>query len=449
MHKSPATFRSTLLLPFLAMALGSLALAQQPAERNYQFEDDTIEMLDLYRKEGDAPVKDYAKMLALLDDRLAKLKNKSGYDYAMLLEFKAKIFIEKGDYSKAIAPMEQGLALSDAATPTYLEERSTTDVSFFLAQLFFQESTTLKNTDAILALYNKSELYLTRWLKSTSKVNEEGLSFYASVLYAHATLDDKHIDKERITHALDLINQCMHLSAHPKDGLYLYKMACLQQLDRVAESAEVFELILKRKPENKEYWKQLASTYLQLEQPVRAIATLERAQALGLLNTPADNYSLFGIYFNEGQFEQAAELLEKGFRENSIENTEQTWELLASCYLQLNRDLKAIDALKRATKFYPKSGQLDFLIGQNYYSIKKLDEALPYLQRSVSKGGGNKPAQTYILMAYIAYELKKLDIALEAANKVITFPDGVKEGTRFKKAVLDAIEEREAKKNKM
>jgi len=107
--------------------------------------------------------------------------------------------------------------------------------------------------------------------------------------------------------------------------------------------------------------------------------------------------------------------------------------------------LKAIDALKRATKYFPKAGQLDFLIAQNYYSIKKLDEALPYLQSSVSKGGGTKPAQTYIFMAYIAFELKKLDLALDAANKAIALPDGVKEGTRFKKAVQDAINEREEK----
>jgi len=318
-----------------------------------------------------------------------------------------------------------------------------------LAQLFLQETVNIKDKAIVLKYYEKSEQYIERWYKTTPKPTEDGLQFYASLLYTRAIHDDAHIDKEKLNHCLTLIDQCMHMSARPKDGLYLYKMACLQQLNRTAESAEIFELLLKRKPENKEYWKQLAGTYIQLEQPARAIVTLERAQSLGLLNTPSDNYSLFGIYFNEGQFEQAAELLEKGFRENTIENSQLNWELLASCYQQLNRDFKAIDALKRATIFFPKSGQLDFLIGQNFYGMKKLDEALTFLQKSVSKGGGNKPAQTYLLMAYIAYELKKLDIALDAANKAVSYPDGVKEGARFKKAVQDAIEEREAKLKKM
>ena len=431
------------------MATATVVFAQQKAERNYQFEEDTIETLDLYRKESEAPTKNFAKMLELLDGRLAKLKDKAGYDYAMILEFKAKILIEKGEYGKSIEPMEQGLILSDAANPPYLEDRAANDVSLYLAQLYFQETASLKKSEEILAHYEKSEKYIDRWTKNSPKPTEDGLTFYASLLYARAIHDDKHIDKDRLVHALDLINQCMHISVRPRDSLYLYKMACLQQLERTSEAAEIFELLLKRKPENKEYWKQLASTYIQLEQPTRAIVTLERAQALGLVNTPADNYSLFGIYFNEGQLEKAAELLEKGFKENTIESTQANWELLASCYLQMNREFKAIDALKRATLFFPKAGQLDFLIAQNFYTLKRLDEALAALQKSVSKGGGTKPSQTYIFMAYIAYELKKFDIALDAANKAITFPDGVKEGTRFKKAVQDAIAEREEKKNKM
>lgn len=449
MIKLISTLQRTCLISALILTAATGTYAQQKAERNYQFEDATLETLELFRKENDAEKKDYNKIVGLLDDRLAKLTNKRGYDYAMLLEFKARTLVEKGDYAKATEPMEQGLILSDAQTPTYMDEKSAADVCYFLANLFYQEGVANKKASEQLALYDKAEKYIQRWINNTSKVNEDGLSFYASLLYTRATMDDKKVDKVRLQQALDLIDRTMHMSTRPKDGLYLYKMACFQQMDRSAEAAEIFELLLKRKPENKDFWKQLAGTYMGLEQPVRAIVTLERAQALGLLNTPSDNYSLFGIYFNEGQFEQAAELLEKGLKDKTIDNDEKTWELLASCYQQLNRDFKAIDALKRATQIFPKSGQLDFLIAQSYYAMKKLDEALPHLQMSVKKGGGTKPAQTYIFMAYIAYELKKLDIALDAANKAIALPDGVKEGTRFKKAVEEAIADREEKLKKM
>ena len=445
MPKHIPLFPRICLVSSLALCAVSPASAQQKPERNYSYSEEATPTLEQYGKESALPNKDLGKILTLLEDGLGKVKNKTSYDYAMLLQLKAKTLIEKGDYAKSIEPMEQGLILSDAQNPTFLDERVGTEVSHFLAQLYFQEATALKDLKLQKQYFEKAELYIERWYKTTKTPTEEGMFFYASLLYGRAIQDDKNIDKKRVERSLEFIEKCLHLSTRPKDNLYLLKLACFQQLERTAESAAIFELLIQRKPESKEYWKQLAGTYMALEQPVRAIITLERAQKLGLLNTPTDNYSIFGIYFNEGQFEQAAELLEKGLKEKTIDTDEKTWELLASCYQQLNRDFKAIDALKRATQLFPKSGQLDFLIAQNYYQMKKLDDALLHLQMSIRKGGGTKPAQTYLLMAYIAFELKKLDIALDAANKAIALPDGVKEGTRFKKALEDAIADREEK----
>ena len=192
MLKQISSLHRTCLVSVLILGAATGSYAQQKkTERNYQFEDDTIQAIDLYRKESEAPTKDFTKMLAILDDRLAKIANKTSHDYAMLLEFKAKLFIEKGEYPKATEPMEQGLILSDAATPTYLDERATSELCYYLAQLFFQETSTLKDPAQLLAHYDKSERYITRWLKVTPKVTEEGLSFYSSLLYARATADDK------------------------------------------------------------------------------------------------------------------------------------------------------------------------------------------------------------------------------------------------------------------
>jgi hypothetical protein len=35
---------------------------------------------------------------------------------------------------------------------------------------------------------------------------------------------------------------------------------------------------------------------------IRAINTIERAQALGFMKTPRDNYNLFTLYYNIGQY---------------------------------------------------------------------------------------------------------------------------------------------------
>lgn len=427
----------------LALAFGTLALGQQ---RDYSFDESTSEALTKYKAEADKGSKDYDLLIGILEAQMAKLKDKTSYDYAKLLLYRAFILLDKNQPGKALESMEQGLLLSDAKNPTYYDEREMTTIIYYLSVLYFQEATAPgKKIKDNLPLFDKSEHYIDRWTKMVPKPTEDQLMFHVSLLYTRATADEANIDKKRISRALDIVNQAMQISTRPKENLYVMKLACYQQLDRLAESAEIFEVLLRAKPENASYWKQLAATYQQLNLPVRVINTLEKAQSYGLLTTPADNYNIVGTYYNEGQFEKTAELLEKWLKNGGIESTQKNWELLAFCYQQLNRDFKAIDALKRGSVIFPKSGQFDYMIAQIYFSMQKQEEAMTHLSISASKGGGTRPHQTYLLLAFIAYDLKKYDEAMAAAEKASTYPESAKEGQRMKRAVQDAVEERAEK----
>ena len=208
------------------------------------------------------------------------------------------------------------------------------------------------------------------------------------------------------------------------------------------------ELVVKQKPDTSTYWQQLAALYLSLGKDVRAIVTIERAQAHGFMNTPKDNYNLLGIYFNAGQFEQASELLEKHLKANTIESDQKNWELLALCYQQLGRPMKAIEALKDGTKIFPKAGQLELQIANAYTSLEKPEDALKHVQAAIAKGNLSKPFQAYLSLSYTAYQLKKFDIALEAAKKAAEYPEGAKDGGAMVKALEGIMQDREARKNK-
>jgi tetratricopeptide (TPR) repeat protein len=131
-----------------------------------------------------------------------------------------------------------------------------------------------------------------------------------------------------------------------------------------------------------------------------------------------------------------------------VENDPKNWELLALCYQQLQRPIKGLEALKEGAKSFPKSGQLELQIAQNYMALDKLEDALIHSQAAVAKGNLTKPHQGYLLVAYTAYQLKKYEIALEAAKKAAEFPEGAKDGKNMAKALEDLIKDREAKKNK-
>ncbi|MBI2813285.1 MAG: tetratricopeptide repeat protein [Opitutae bacterium] len=439
------------LRPVLAL-LGAAALAvtlgaQQPA-RDYSLTDATQEALPKFKTAADA--KNYDAALAILDAQLAKVPLDS-YDAATLYQIKVQTLFQKGDFSKAIEPMEQALALSEAKTPTYFEERVTRELFNFLTQLYVQDAVQSKNPALAAKLFEKADRNMQKWLKLTPQSTADGQLLYSQLLYTWAVLDPNKPDLKLIQRALDETERGLHLAIRPKDTFYVLKLAALQQLNRMTETAEMFELLIKQKPESPTYYPQLAGTYLGTGQDLRAAMTIERAQAHGHMNTPQYHYNLVGIYFNLGQFEKAADLLESGLKSGKIENELKNWELYALCYQQLERPLKSIEVLKAAAKVFPKSGQLEFNIGQAYHGLDKSEDALVHLQAAVDKGGLSKPHQAHMFLAYVAYELKKFDQALDAAKKALETPEGAKDPQTKSmiKAIEETIKERAEKKAKL
>ena len=443
-------FTSFVRIPAALFGLAALAtglLAQQPTPpREYFPSEATGEILPQYKTAVDA--KNYDGAIVMLDAQLAKVPADS-YDAALIHQLKTQTLLQKGDFSKAIEPMEKGLALSDSKVPTYYEERATRELVYFLAQLYAQEAISSKNPTVSSAFYDKSDKAMQRWLKLNQKSTPEAQLFYTQMLYGRATINPDKPDLDLVKRALDQADVGLHLSTRPRDTLYLLKLVCLQQLNRNEEATEMLELMVKQKPDSSSFWSQLAALYLSTGNDIRAALTIERAQKVGQMNTPKDHFNLIGIYFNIGQYEASADLLEAGLKNGRVENDPKNWELLALNYQQLQRPFKAIEALKQATKAFPKSGQLEFLIAQAYHSLEKAEDALPHLQAAVAKGELQKPHQVYLFLAYIAYELKKFDIAMDAAKKAAATTEGAKDGQSMVRAIEDILKDREAKKSKM
>ena len=452
-HLSP-TLRSLFVLATLAVAV--TVTAQE--KREYSFSDATSEVLPKYKAAIDA--KTYDAALNLLEAQLAKVPADS-YDAAMLLQLKTQTLLTKGDFAAALAPTEKALALSNAKSPTYFDERVTKDLTFFLIQLFVQEAVQTKVPGAAAKLFEKADNAFKQWLKLVPASNADAQLLYAQLLYSWAVQNPESPDKKLIARALEETEKGMHLAIRPKDTFYVIKLAALQQLGRTTETADMFELLIKQKPESSTYYQQLAATYLGLAgQPgttpadveiynIRAALTIERAQAQGHMNTPQHAFNLIGIYFNMGQYEKAADLLEAGLKAGTIEKELKNYELWALALQQLNQPAKSIEALKSASKAFPNSGQVEFLIAQAYHGLENSEEALKHLQAAVAKGNLAKPHSVYLFLAYVAYELKKFDIALDAAKKAAATPEGAKDGASMVKAIEDMQKDREAKKSKM
>jgi tetratricopeptide (TPR) repeat protein len=402
--------------------------------------------------------KNWDGAMAVIDGVLVGL-DPNGYDTAFLSDIKAKIFLQKNDYASAIAPMETTLRLADA-NKNFFDKKTILDVVYFLAQIYYQEGTSSKDATVQKNYFNKSSAYIKRWLQTTPKKNQEASLFYASILYNQAVVNPDKVDFDLIKRVQIEVQEGLLTSLKPKEGFYVLLLASLQQIGDLAGSAEILEQMVKVKPDNRTYWLQLLATYLNLgggtekdeqksrESFARAINTMERAQALGLMQTPKDNYNLVTMYYNAGQFGKATDLLYSGLKSGAIESDLKNWQLLAYSYQQIGRDAQAIAVLKEAGTAFP-TGQIEFQIGQIYSQMEnRTAEAYSYYSKAVAKGGLEKPHSAYMFLAYTAFELEKFDEALAAINKTIASPDGQKDAQapRLKQAIEDAVKEREAMK---
>ena len=451
-------FRRAKLSGFaLALLFVSPFSAQAQDGEEHSLEARTSAELEKLKPLLDA--KNWDGALALLNGLKPKVGPES-FDMAIITDVEAKIYLQKGDYSKVIPPWETALRLSDKYK--YLSPASVQEMVYFLAQIYYQEATGTKVPAVQKQNFAKSTAYLERWFAENTKPSsdpaiQEASIFYANLLYNQAVIDPDNVDKEYLRKAEAEVERGLRLTTRPKETFYIILLAISQQQGNYARLAEILELLVKQYPQKKDYWSQLAGVYGNLaaletnekkvrEYNIRSIYAIERAQALGFMKTPKENYTLFGLYFNVGQFGHATEILHAGLRDGSIESDQKNWELLASSYQQVDEPFKAIEALTEGSKKFPKSGQLDYQAATIHYSLNKPKDAYTSLKTATEMGGLSKPGSVYSFLGYVAWELGEFNEALEAINKAMSFPDAAsdKQLPQLKQAVEEAIQDREA-----
>ena len=428
---------------------------QQPPELTQETQDVINEKI---RPESEA--KQWDKVSADIDMIVAKVPADS-YDAALMYKLKAQacLNLPKSDYPGALAALQKSLAISDRHN--YFAKKDTLETVYYIAQLTYQEGAVTKDPKRQIALFDEAVKSVERWLQGSDPrtLTQDNIQFFATLYFTLGqgveVNGEQKTDPAMLEKALHWIDKGLRSAIHPRDVFYQLKIAALFQLNRLQEGYEFLELRLKGKPDSKSYWQQLAATYIQLADAaekkhddqgyfsynVRAILTMQRAQKLGFLNTPKDNYQLVGMFFNINQFDQACELLDVGLRDGKIESTEQNWELLAYSYQQQHKDKQAIQALVDATKVFPKTGQLEYQIAQTYFGINDEKSAFEHIKLCVANGGTEKPHVAWLFYAYLGLDLKKYDEALKAAQEAAKYPEAAAEAKRMEDAIKASMQD--------
>src|SRR6185312_4151243 len=267
-----------------------------------------------------------------------------------------KLYAQKDDLAHGIEAWEIALKLGDAHS-NYFAKKDVLELVLSLAQSYSQLGTTSKDPAVQKEDSAKATDYVRRWLSQTNKPTADIETFYASVLYGQATVNEKNIDQGLITQSQAAALKASQLTLHPKEALYELIYATYAQQNDLVDTAKYLELLASQYPK-KGYWAQLLNCYFNLasendkdpdksrEYYIRAIITVERAQAFGQMRTPKDYFNLFQMYYQAGQYVEATDLLYAGMKDGRIESTEKNWLQLAGALLQDNQYVKAIQVLK-------------------------------------------------------------------------------------------------------
>ena len=452
---SPLRLLRAALLAVALLPAPDILRAQPPAELpKKEISDKTSASLAELRALTEA--KDYAKSLALID-RLLAAAPAGGYDIYVLSQVKAQVLMTQDKLDEAIAPLETALALADG-NANFLDAAARLEQLYLLAQLHYQKGASEKTPDAQRAGYQSTLARLDRWFALSAKPTVQAHLFAASVHYNLANLGSDQPAPAALRAALGHCERAMLLAPEPGAQLRLLLVACRLQLGENAAAAEQLEILAGREPGNANTWSQLLAIYLNLaaeaKKPaeaeawnLRALHTLDRSQALGFLVSPKDNYTRVAILFNIGQFARAAELMEKGLADGGLESSRRNWELLASAYQQSDQEGKALDAYARAVERFPAQADLEFSLAQTLYAAGQVDDAYARARSASGKPGLSKPGSARLYLAFLAYELQRIEEAqtwIDQARAVGDVPAASLDP--LARAIADALKTREALK---
>jgi tetratricopeptide (TPR) repeat protein len=401
-------------------------------------------------------------------------------DLTELLYSKGIALLQVEDYSHALEPLENALRISEAhkgSEVDFLGKGRTLMLLDILAKLNAQEAQNAKTAAAQEPYYAKSVAYFKRLLKEAQKVPLDTRLTYAQVLLAYALLDQEKPNTALIKEVRSEVENILASTVKPTERMYSLLQVAVQQSGDFEKLAQVLELMVNQYPNNQSYWTNLMGAYNQLAQDnaeknpekfrqfyTRAINTIERAQAYGFLKDARNQSNLVMMYSLVGQFGRSTELMHAGLRNGTIESDPKTWSQLAYAYQQAHQNLEAINALKEASKLFPKAAMLDWYVGNIYYDPATLDDpknAVVFyksaiqkqdeLQKSTNLTPIEKQGEldkknivpTLSMIAYISLELNQFEEALKYVERAEKAAEGPKDPRleKMKEAIVHSLEE--------
>lgn len=316
--------------------------------------------------------------------------NNRDYDRAVLLQQMGFLYSLQDDYKNASRYFADSLAV-DALPVTVAQQ-----VRYSLAQLYLAE-----------AQYNDSVKTMQQWFE-VAKANNEQPEGHAYIVLANA-----YVHLEDYRNAIGPATQAIQLSENPSESWYLLLMASHYELKQFKQVADVLQILTNKYPQNKRYWMQLSGTYMELDRERQALAALEMAYTLGLLDEEREYIRLvnFLAYLNIPY--RAAQVLNQEMDKGNIKTDIENLERLANFWQQAKELDKSIQAYQQVYALEPNP-ETQVRIARLMLQNQSYLQAIEFVMMPAPEATQDQKAELAYLRGLAHFELQDFNQALAA-----------------------------------
>ncbi|EAS63068.1 TPR-repeat-containing protein [Vibrio angustum S14] len=373
------------MLASLTLAAGVLS-APAAANENPQLSDRTFRTVNKVQ-ELIAEEK-YNDAISKLNKALSN-SSKKKYDRAVLLQQMGFLYSLKDNYPKAAKYFSDALKADALPVPVAQQVR------YSLAQLYLAEEQ-----------YKKSVNTMNTWFKVAKTTKEKPPA------HAYITLASAYVQMGNYRNAITPTKKAISMTKSPNESWYLLLVSSHYELKQYKSVASVLKTLTNKYPKKKRYWMQLSGVYMELNQNKNALATLEAAYKLGLLEGEKEHLRLVNFMAYQGIPHRAAKIMAQEMVNKNIARTHANIEKQASFYHQAKELDEAISIYKQAFKIAP-SGKQQIRIVKLMIQDKQFKQATAFANNSSNAKRDEKAELAYLKgMAY--FELDQHQNALKA-----------------------------------
>jgi tetratricopeptide (TPR) repeat protein len=381
-----------------------------PALRNKVYER-------LSEAQVEVEAKNYPKALELLRamEEQGGKRALNSYELANLYNLFAFVYYSQEDYPKALGAYESVVKQPDIPLAMEINTRYT------IAQLYFVMEEWQKGINALL-----------QWFEVAPDASAQ-----AYILLGQGYYQMKDYDKA-LENTLIAMKMYKDKDKVPKEQWYSLARFLYFEKNDMPNTIAMLEEMLVHYPK-KQYWVQLSHMYSEVKEEKKQLAAMEAVYVQDLLVKDREQVTMAYLYLNADVPYKAARVLDKGLKNETIEDSSKTLEILGTAWRQAQEVKKSIPVMEQAAAKSDK-GELYVRLGNVYLDNDQFDKAVIAIEKGLKRGGVKRTDTAQLALGMAAFNDKKYSKARKAFNAAAKDKRSKKHADQWLKYMANELE---------